>query len=196
MTGLEKILAEIRGEAQQAREAALAQARQEAEDILKEAARRTDAECDRITAQGDRAARQVLERAEAGAELQRRRVLLEVRQELILEAMQEAGKTFLALPDQEYFAVLEKIAKDYAWPEEGEIHLCQRDLDRLPPDFEERVNHVLPQGGKLKLVREPYPIRGGMILAYNGVNENCSLRSLFGVRQEHLRDIAARILFE
>ena len=146
MTGLEKILAEIRGEAQQAREAALAQARQEAEDILKEAARRTDAECDRITAQGDRAARQVLERAEAGAELQRRRVLLEVRQELILEAMQEAGKTFLALPDQEYFAVLEKIAKDYAWPEEGEIHLCHLWQHQRPAGRWKHPHHPHPGG--------------------------------------------------
>ena len=196
MTGLEKILAEISGEAQAAREAALAQAQKEAQAILDEAARRTETECERIAEKGSKAARQALERAEAGAELQRRRVLLEERQALILNAMETAGKSFLAMPDEEYFDVLEKIAAGYAWPEVGEVHLCQRDLDRLPADFEERINKVLPEGGKLTLSREPYPIKGGMILVYDGVNENCSLRSMFGVRQEHLRDIAARILFE
>ena len=108
MTGLEKILAEISGEAQAAREAALAQAQKEAQAILDEAARRTDTECERIAEKGAKAARQALERAEAGAELQRRRVLLEERQALILNAMETAGKTFLAMPDEEYFDVLEK----------------------------------------------------------------------------------------
>ena len=195
MTGLEKILAEISGEAQAAREAALAQARQQAEAILQESARRTDAECEKLRAQGKKSCEDMVSQAQASAELQRRRILLETRQRLIGETLKAAGNAILDMPPQEYFEALIRIASLYAHPGEGEVYLSRRDLDRLPPDFEKKLNQALPQGGSLHISAEPRSMYGGLVMTYDGVEENCSLRALFGSRSENLLDLADEVMF-
>ena len=184
MTGLEKILAEISGEAQAARQAALDEARQQAEAILQESARRTEAECEKLRAQGKKSCEDMISQARAGAELQRRRVLLETRQRLIGETLRAAGN-----------AILIRIASLYAHPGEGVAHLSRRDLDRLPPDFEKQLNQALPEGCRLTISAEPRSMYGGMVLVYGGVEENCSLRALFGSRSENLLNLADEVMF-
>lgn len=195
MTGLEKILAEISGEAEAARAAALEEARQQAEAILRESARRTDAECEKLRAQSKKSCEDMVSQARAGAELQRRRILLETRQRLIGETLRAAGNAILEMPPQEYFEALIRIAALYAHPGEGVAYLSRRDLDRLPPDFEKRLNEALPQGSSLHVSAEPRSMYGGLVMAYGGVEENCSLRALFGSRSENLLDMADEVMF-
>ena len=195
MTGLEKILAEISGEAQAARQAALDEARQQAEAILQESARRTEAECEKLCAQGKKSCEDMISQARAGAELQRRRVLLETRQRLIGETLRAAGNAILDMPPQEYFQALIRIASLYAHTGEGVAHLSRRDLDRLPPDFEKQLNQALPEGCRLTISAEPRSMYGGMVLVYGGVEENCSLRALFGLRSENLLNLADEVMF-
>ena len=196
MTGLEKILAEISQEARTAREAELAKAREEAEAILKEAARQTDAECARIREKGDKACAIIHDRAEAGNELREKRVLLEARRRLIRDALATAGDTIINMPLDKYMEALVKIAQTYAHPgAEGTVHFCQRDLDRLPADFEKTLNAALPEGTVLHFSKEPRTMYGGTIIAYGGIEENCSLRALYSVRREALLDLADETLF-
>lgn len=195
MTGLEKILSEISDEAQAARTAALEEAGRQAEEIVQQAQRQADAECAKIRAQGQKACEDMAAQAQAGAELQRRRTLLAARQRLIRKALYAAGDAIINMPEKEYFESIVRIAALHAHPGQGTVYISARDHGRLPADFEEQLNRALPQGSSLTISPQPRTMYGGMVLDYGGVEENCSLRALFGARSENLLDLADEVMF-
>ena len=70
-----------------------------------------------------------------------------------------------------------------------------RDRGRLPDTFEKELGALLPQGASLKLSKETRNIRGGCVLLYGGVEENCSIEALFSAGRDDMADIAGSILF-
>lgn len=53
----------------------------------------------------------------------------------------------------------------------------------------------MPEGGSLKVSSETRDIRGGCVLLYDGVEENCSIEALFSAGKDEMTDLARSILF-
>ena len=138
----------------------------------------------------------VLTRAQSAADLLRRRTLLLKKQELIGDVIDSAYRSLFELSDERYFDVLLGMANKYAEKQAGEIAFNERDLGRLPADFEMRLQSALAESGaSLRVSREPRAIDGGFVLIYGGVEENCSFEALFEEQREALQDEVYALLF-
>lgn len=196
MTGLDKILRQIKSESDAVAAAALSKAQAQADELAEAARSQAQAECDAILQRGKAQAEDLLARAHSAAELQKRKAVLAQKQQLIAQTLDKAKQSLLALPDAQYFAVILKMAQKFALPQEGEIAFSHQDLARLPDGFENTLNNALKaSGAKLVVSKEPCRIDGGFVLCYGGVEENCSFTALFDSAHEALQDKVHEILF-
>lgn len=195
LTGLDKILSEIKNESEKEIKKILDAAHQEARQIS-EAAK---AKSEEAVRQRNEAATQKIKERSAGfdtsLDIQRRRQILAKKQSLIAETLQKAKETLCGLPDGEYIDLLLKLAAQSAQPGEGVVLLNDRDKERLPADFESRLNGALPEGASLTVSGDTLPIRGGIVLQYGNIVENSSIDSVFDERLDALSDLVRDALF-
>lgn len=196
MTGLEKITDQIQEEAKASAAGRLEAAQKEADAILSEA-KDACAAMEAEAAQKNAAMKANYEgRVKSSAEQQRRTALLRAKQEIIAEVIEEAYVTLKQKDVQSYFLTMEKILKTYALAEAGEIYFSAEDLARMPGDFEKKIAAAAKEkGGSLVLKKEPKAIADGFVLAYGGVEENCTLKALFDAKKDELQDKVNAILF-
>jgi len=195
MTGLEKILADIRAESDAAVAEIYAKADEKAAAILKKADDEAEETCALIREQRDRQVKETAERAESAAELERRKKLLEARQSLISEAIGAALQKARELPDKQYFDTVLNMAVSAAHPRAGELCMNEHDLSRLPADFQARLSAALRAPASLTVSQKPAKIQSGFVLVYDGIEENCSFEAVFAARHEQMQDEARAILF-
>lgn len=139
--------------------------------------------------------REAEQRAQSAAQLSRRKKLLEAKQTLIGETLQLALQQAKALPAENYFSALIGMAARAAHAGEGEMRLGEKDLARLPADFESRLNAALSAPAHLKVSARPAELDGGFILDYNGIEENNSFDAVFAAKHDELQDAVCRVLF-
>ncbi len=189
MSGLEKILAEIENDANEAAKTQIDTAKNKAAEIFES----TSQEIKKASAEYEHKNKldteHILERAKSAAELESRKLLLNKKQELINKALTAAKEKLQNLSEIEYFQVLTKLIDSYKTDEKGVMKLSKSDLDRLPADFEK----TLPP--QIKLSKESADIKNGFLLIYEGIDINCSFDALFEDKAEQLQDKAASILF-
>ena len=115
---------------------------------------------------------------------------------LLGETLERARQAALALPDDDYFALLLRMAKRYALGKSGEAAFSARDQKRMPKDFPAKLDAAAKElGGSLTVSKEPRDIDGGFVLLYGGMEENCSLTALFDANREDFLDAARAALF-
>ena len=196
MTGIDKIAAEIEESGRAAAAEALANARREAEAFSASEAARGEAERTAAAQETDARCRSIAERAASGAALRERRAVLAEKQRLLGETLERARQAALALPDDDYFALLLRMAKRYALGKSGEAAFSVRDQKRMPKDFPAKLDAAAKElGGSLTVSKEPRDIDGGFVLLYGGMEENCSLTALFDANREDFLDAARAALF-
>lgn len=195
MSGIDKILQEIEEEGRAAADRITQEAGEKIENLRKEILEKAQARCEEIRAQGGRESRGILERGASGAELLSRRMILEAKQELLAELLRKAQESIYQMENHEYFALIRRIVAKNALPRPGELLLSPEDRERLPDGFEKELAGLLPEGGSLKVSSETRDIRGGCVLLYDGVEENCSIEALFSAGKDEMIDLARSILF-
>lgn len=195
MSGIDKILQEIEKEGRAAADRITQEAGEKIENLRKEILEKAQARCEEIRAQGGRESRGILERGASGAELLSRRMILEAKQELLAELLRKAQESIYQMENHEYFALIRRIVAKNALPRPGELLLSPEDRERLPDGFEKELAGLLPEGGSLKVSSETRDIRGGCVLLYDGVEENCSIEALFSAGKDEMTDLARSILF-
>lgn len=195
MSGIDKILQEIEEEGRAAADRITQEAGKKIENLRKEILEKAQARCEEIRAQGGRDSRGILERGASGAELLSRRMILEAKQELLAELLRKAQESIYQMENHEYFALIRRIVAKNALPRPGELLLSPEDRERLPDGFEKELAGLLPEGGSLKVSSETRDIRGGCVLLYDGVEENCSIEALFSAGKDEMTDLARSILF-
>lgn len=195
MSGIDKILQEIEEEGRAAADRITQEAGEKIENLRKEILEKAQARCEEIRAQGGRESRGILERGASGAELLSRRMILEAKQELLAELLRKAQESIYQMENHEYFALIRRIVAKNALPRPGELLLSPEDRGRLPDGFEKELAGLLPEGGSLKVSSETRDIRGGCVLLYDGVEENCSIEALFSAGKDEMTDLARSILF-
>ena len=128
-------------------------------------------------------------RAASQASLKKRQELLAAKQEIISGVIDKAKSMLCGLDDQAYFAMVIKLISKAAQAQDGEIAFGEKDLARIPEGFMEAANAAAKAlGGRLKLSKDPAPVKNGFILKYGGIEENCSLDALFASRTDALVD--------
>ncbi len=199
MAGLEKIIARIQAESEEAAARTLEAAKAKAEQILQEARDEAAQECAAIDKKAQQTAANILDRGHSAAELKKRQRILAEKQVLISEILNKAKRELKAMPDDAYFDSIVKLAVKAAQKGEGQILFSQSDLARLPGNFGDTLNAALAAGGKegtsLTVSGETRDIDSGFVLTYGGIEENCSFDALFDSAHEALQDKVQEILF-
>ena len=194
MTGLDKILEQIKKESDEAVSEKIESAKSRADEILKEAENEAKGESEQIKSHGIRRAKDIEDRAVSAAELYKRKAVLSEKQRIIADVFDKAEKRLNDLSGSEYYDTVMKIAIKNALAQDGDIIFSEKDLKNVPSDFEMRLNAQL-KGGKLKVSDKTRETGGGFILSYGGVEENCTFKALIDASRESLSDKVQDILF-
>ena len=196
MKGTEKIIAHIRSDADAQCEEILAAAREKCGAIRADyAAKAAEAYAERIRVgvkscadEGESAAR--LGRMEAKKEL------LAVKQEMISRSFDEAAKQLAALPDEQYAALLTKLAASASVTGGEEIVLNAADRARVGEAVVKAANEKLGDKGKLTLSDAVGEFDGGLILRRGNIEVNCTTSLLVELCRGDMSAAIAGVLFD
>lgn len=195
MTGLDKIINEIKEESDQTTADILKNGRDKASEITAAAEKETAAAEKEIADKAEATVKQIRQRAADGADLIKKRAVLAAKQEIISETLEAAKQKLYQLKDSDYADFLKKLIVKNADAGEGVIAIGSLDTKRLPDDFVNQVNAALSDGKTVKAAEKPADIGHGVILSYEGAAENLSIDELFAAKKDELTDIVKGILF-
>ena len=197
MAGLDKILGEIRAESEAIVKDILGKAESEANAIKAEAEHTASEAAARAQRESTHRLSDQMSRTQSAAALLKRQMLLETKQELIGNTLAMAKEKLLGLPDKDYFDMIVKIVKKAALKGDGQMLFNEKDLKRLPSGFESMIKSACEgKGGTLTVSKETRDIDGGCVLVYEGIEQNCSISSLFDTNGEALQDKIQELLFQ
>ena len=195
MTGLEKIVKEIKDEATKEAESILATAKEKAAATKKAAEQEAEQKTAQIAEEADQNVKDIEVSRESAMALQKRQRTLQTKQAMLGETLDAAQAELYKLPDEPYFSLLIQLAVKAAEEGPGEMLLNEKDRAKMPASFEKDLNSKLPSGKTITISTETRPVDGGFVLKYGGVEENCSFSALFDARREEFSDLVRDILF-
>lgn len=194
MAGLESILSQIAEDARREADEKRQDARMKAEELICAAEEACKASSDALLHGGQERAAAIRERAVSAAQLQKRNRQLLAKQELIREVIDQTRLSLEQTEPEEYFSFLIRLAKRFARPGSCEMHLNEKDVARLPADFEKKLALAVPQT-QISVSKEPRKLENGFLLVYGGIDINCTFRAVFEDADDTLRDAVSKILF-
>ena len=196
MAGVDNILKEILQEAQTKADGLLSEAKSKADEILQSSAQADEKMAEDSRRAALKGAADLEERAKSQSALRIRQAVLKTKQDIIDEVIDQAYTKLSTQGDAEYFGMAEKLLEKAVRPGDGEICFNAEDLKRVPASFKKNIEKIAAEkGGTLKIGETPVKIRNGFILAYGGIEENCSLDAIFSEKKEKLRDLVNSILW-
>ncbi|SCX13222.1 ATP synthase E subunit [Ruminococcaceae bacterium P7] len=173
-------VASIRLDAEKANAAVLAEAEKQAQLRGKEIADSTKQKIAQIQAA-----------SKSRSELAARTALLKQRRAEIDKTAGALLDYLTGLGDNDYFNALYRLAAQLRG-KSGELLLNQKDLQRLPSDFENRVREA---GLDARVSQTPADILGGFILKSGDIEENMDFAALLNARRDEIEDLINRDLF-
>lgn len=196
MTGLDKMKNQILDEANNSANEKLEEAKAKAASIMEEANAEAASIGERISQKSEADIANYEDRVKSSCDLQKRKALLQAKQEVITEVLDKAYGTLKCLDDVGYFDMLKKMLEKFARPQEGEIYFSSADLKKMPEGFKSDIESIVKaKGGKLTLSQEGKNIEGGFVLAYGGIEENCTFKAIFDSKRDELSDKVHELLF-
>ena len=196
MTGLDKIKERIETEARDAASEKIRTSDETVRSIMDQANAEAEKTRADISQKSRAAAAGYRERIASSADMQRRSRILEAKQQMVGEMLAQAENSVASLETGEYFDLMTRLIERSVHAEAGELRLSSADLARLPEGFAEKAAGIAAaHGGSLTLSDKPADIKNGCVLAYGGIEENCTLDAIFSSMKDELSDIAVKILF-
>lgn len=196
MAGIEKMTEAILADAKEQADAIILQAKKEAESEKESAYAAIESEKEKKFEALSKELDEYRVRAESARDLQRRRQILAKKQEIIARIIEKTRVSLHDADSNTYFSSLYRMFEKYCQPEVGTMFLNAGDLDRLPKDFEERINQIAKaKGGQIEVSKDAVNIEDGFILKYEGTEENCTFRSLIESEKENFFDEINRMLW-
>ena len=196
MSGLDEILDFIAAQQQQTEESILSAAQSKADSIKAEGERKAVRAYEEHLQKSKQQAEKEFENACSSVDANIKRKILAAKVDIIDETIEKTVSRLRTLPDKDYFELIEKIASAHLRPEKGILSLSEKDMARMPSDFEQRMNDNAQKiGGSIELSKESSDIDDGFVLSYGLISENCSFRAIIEADKDDIRDTAARILF-
>ena len=196
MTGLEKMKSQILDEAKSSASDIIDRAQKSADAVKKEMREKAEAECGRISKKAEADVENIKERALSSCDLQKRKALLEAKQEVISEVLKNHTARWHRQMTRLISTCFAKCWTNSVLAQEGEICFSPEDLKRMPQGFEKEISDIAEKkGGKLVLSKEHRNIRGGFVLIYGGIEENCTFKAMFDSKRGELSDKVHALLF-
>ena len=193
MKGTEKIIAHIQADAKAQADAILAQAEQQCAGIREDFENKAkEAYAGKIRA-GVKDCEDLSESKSRIAQMESKKSILALKQEMVSEAFSRAKDVVLALPDEQYCAFLTKLAIQSAPDGQGQVILNARDREKYGEAVVSRANDSL--GGNLKLSSETGEFAGGLMIRNGAVEVNNTLELLIDLCRGDMAAEVAKILF-
>lgn len=198
MQGIENITGRIQADAQAEIDRIQADARAQADKIRAGYTARAQREAADILAKGEKSAQERGARLVSAAEMEARKMTLAAKQEVLDEAFDLALDKLLKLPEEEYIALLAKLAVNAARTGHEQIILNQSDRARLGVKIAAQANELLTAAGRtgeLTLAPQSQPIQGGLLLSDGAVDINCALETLVRLSRTEVTGEVSKLLF-
>lgn len=196
MAGIDNIIKEILQEAQGKADKVIEEAKLKADALKAEAAKADEKLTSQLKAGADRQAKELAQRAVSQGALRKRQAVLKARQDIIDGVIEKAYLQLSTRDDEAYFSMIRKLIEKNLRAGKGEVCFNETDLKRIPAGFEESIaKSAAKAGGTLTISEVPVKIRSGCIIAYGGIEENCSLEAIFAEKRDALRDLANSVLW-
>lgn len=164
MNGIEKLTQQISADAQAEIDALLADAQAKADAITADYAQRAEKAAADVLSKGEDAAAQREERLLSMAAMEGRKELLAAKQEMVSKAFDLALEKLCALPDEEYVALLAKLAVAAATTGREQLIFSQKDRTRVGKAVVTAANEILAKAVAPKLPNEVTDTKAGSIL--------------------------------
>lgn len=196
MSGLEKMKAQILEEANHSAQQIIKDAQAQVNKIIKEKQEETITKVTKLVDEIKKEAKNIDERSKSSCEMYKKQALLKAKQEIITDVINKAYEQVINLDTNEYFELMEKLIEKYCLSQDGIICFSQKDLDRLPLNFDLKVMEIAyNKGGTLIIDKTARQIENGFILVYGNIEENCTIRALFNDKNEEISDKLHNLLF-
>ena len=213
MEGIEKITAKIAEDAQAEVNRLMAETGEKVKAIQTSAAAQAQQEANEIVEKGRMAASERLERLSSAAQMERRKLELSAKQEVLGEAFDLALSKLCALPEKDYIDLLTKLALEASSSGKERLifaaneALVKERVPALPEEvtkskvgaFVDKLVHsttaAVTGAGMLTLAEETRDIQGGFIMVDGDVEINCAFETLVRLQREKLERKVADALF-
>lgn len=191
MNNGDKILSSIKSDCDKAVSVINAKSAKECDEIL--AKGRADAEtaAKETDAKAQKKALQMKAASKSRAELEKRNALLKQRREGIDVTFKAVYDYLINLDGEKYFNIIYKLCSKLS-DKQGELFFSEKDLKRLPKDFEARLEET---GLNATVSKSTADITGGFILKNGDIEENMSFSSILSDSREQIEDLINRELF-
>ncbi len=194
MNGLDRILEQIKKDSDEAVKKINDEAQRAVLENKQRISNQTAKQIEDIKAKTKAECEDVIKRAQSSSALVKKQTMLSAKQGIIADMIKRTHKHLLSMPDEEYFAVIEKMIKANAHKgENGLVKFNASDLARMPQGFKKNIAEAFDNG--LSISQEPANIDGGFILVYGGIEENCSFDAVFSEKHDELQDEVYSLLF-
>lgn len=154
MEGINKITQKIAQDAQAEINKLMAQTEEKVQAIRAEAAAQAKEEADAIVERGRTAAGERLERLESASQMERRKLELAAKQEVLGEAFELALEKLCTLPEQDYIDLLTKLALEASSSGKEQLIFSQRDRNKVGKQVVMAANDALLKGRAPSLPEE------------------------------------------
>lgn len=199
MKGIEKITARIAADAEAENGVIREEAERRCQEIRAEYDKKATETYEELLRTGLREAEQYAARIERTAQLDARKDLLALRQELVTKAFALAEEKLANLPEVQYLTYLTRQVVEASIEGDAQLVLNEKDKQAMGEKLVISVNTArkeLGLGGQITLAEETRPMIGGCILKQGNVEANCTMDMVLELIRGELAAEVAKVLFE
>lgn len=199
MKGTEKIIAHIRADGDAEAKKIIDAASKQAEEKRAESFKAALSEYEKLMQAGNAECEDILSGSRRIAEMEAKKSVLSVKQEMISAAFDAAREEIVNMPRDKYTQFLARMAAEAAASGMEEIVLNVRDKAEVGKSVCKAANELLSAKGtpgKLTVSEDTADISGGVIVRFGGIETNCSIDALIRQRRSGLSTEVAAALFE
>jgi V/A-type H+-transporting ATPase subunit E len=192
MDGQQKIIDKILSDATHDAGEMLSEALKKAEALVAAKQSEADAEYDLSVEEARKAGEEVVRRRLTVADLEVKKLLLSAKKQAVDEAFEESLKKLLALPKEEYAALVGSMIASAA--DDGDVVvISENDKNVLTKAFFDKISAKI--GKKLTLSDTFGNFKGGVMLLGKGVDKNLTFESELALLRDEVEPEVAKIMF-
>ena len=192
MDGQQKIIDKILSDATHDAGEMLSEALKKAEALVAAKQAEADAEYDLSVEEARKAGEEVVRRRLTVADLEVKKLLLSAKKQAVDEAFEESLKKLLALPKEEYAALVESMIASAA--DDGDVVvISENDKNVLTKAVFDKISAKI--GKKLTLSDTFGNFKGGVMLLGKGVDKNLTFESELALLRDEVEPEVAKIMF-
>lgn len=199
MKGTEKIITHIRADGDAEAKKIIDAASKQAEEKRAESFKAALSEYEKLMQAGNAECEDILSGSRRIAEMEAKKSVLSVKQEMISAAFDAAREEIVNMPRDKYTQFLARMAAEAAASGMEEIVLNARDKAEVGKSVCKAANELLSAKGtpgKLTVSEDTADISGGVIVRFGGIETNCSIDALIRQRRSGLSTEVAAAMFE